>query len=364
MSTASAAVLRMVEIAKAFPIRSPILRRVVSTVRAVDGCSLSVHPGETVGLVGESGSGKSTLGRLALRLIIPTSGRVILDGTDITDLSHAELRPLRRKIQMVFQDPYSTLDPHAPISDSIAEPLRNHLDLRGSNLRRRVGELLDQVRLSPTYIDRYPHEFSGGQLQRIAIARAIALNPKVVVADEPVSSLDVSTQAQVLGLLEDLRTQLGMAYLFISHDLSVVNHISDRIAVMYLGRIVECGAAEEVVRRPRHPYTEALLSAVPIPVPSSERRRRTLLTGDPPSPTNPPSGCHFHTRCPQVMEVCRSVDPPMVTMESGTQVACHLFTTEVHVDLPGVTGRPAASRKVDTDAASNPVGAVGDASPR
>ncbi len=342
-------VLQLDDMTKVFPIKSPFLRRVIGRVRAVDHVSLAVHAGETLGLVGESGSGKSTLGRLALRLIEPTSGRITLEGTDITDLDGSELRLVRRNIQMVFQDPYSSLDPHATIADSVGEPLHTHLGMRGKERDDRVTELLERVRLSRRYLDRYPHEFSGGQLQRIALARALALNPKVIVADEPVSSLDVSTQAQVLELLMELQSELGLTYLFISHDLSVVDRISERVAVMYLGRIVEIGRTAEVIGNPQHPYTQALLSAVPVPDPARANRGRIVLMGDPPSPANPPSGCRFRTRCPHVMDVCSAVDPPATLTAGGTTVYCHLHAADgaeavsVALDPP----RPPAERRGD-----------------
>ncbi len=338
------AVLQFENVSKLFPVRSPLMRRVTGRVRAVDGTSLEVRAGETVGLVGESGSGKSTLGRLGLRLLEPTAGRIVLAGRDITRLSPGQLRPLRRDIQMIFQDPYSSLDPHAPIAASIGEPLQVHLGIRGAERDRLVGEALDKVRLSRSYLERYPHEFSGGQLQRIALARALAVHPKIIVADEPCSSLDVSIQAQVLGLLQDLQRDLGIAYLFISHDLSVVNHVSDRIAVMYLGRIVESGPTDEIINRPRHPYTQALLSAVPVPDPTVARRHRLALTGEPPSPARLPTGCRFQTRCPQVMDVCRTDDPPPVESESGTTVFCHLYTSSGNGGQPsGRAGEPLGS---------------------
>jgi len=318
-------VLELDEVTKSFPIRSSVLRRVVGHVSAVDRVSLSVATGETLGLVGESGSGKTTLGRLALRLVKPTSGRVAVNGRDVSRLSASQMRPLRRSMQMVFQDPYSSLDPHATIGSSVGEPLHTHLGLSGRERGTRVGELLDRVGLDKGSASRYPHEFSGGQLQRIALARALALNPSIVVADEPVSSLDVSTQAQVVGLLEDLQREFGVAYLFISHDVSVVSSISNRIAVMYLGRIAEIGRRESIIRQPQHPYTQALLSAVPVPDPARARQPRAVLTGDPPSPANPPAGCRFHTRCPHVMDVCRTVEPAPSVTATGSTVFCHLY---------------------------------------
>jgi peptide/nickel transport system ATP-binding protein len=310
-----------------FPVQSKVLRRVVAHVRAVDGVSFSISKGQTLGLVGESGSGKSTTARLVLRLIEPNSGSVALDGVDVTELNKTELRRTRRKMQIVFQDPYSSLDPRSTIAESVGEPLEVHEGLHGKARDERVAELLAEVGLDRRYVSRYPHEFSGGQRQRIAVARALALRPELLICDEPVSSLDVSTQSQVINLLDDLQNRLGLTCLFIAHDLSVVRHISDRIAVMYLGRIVEIGDAEQVYTRPTHPYTEALLSAIPVPDPVEQRsRQRIVLNGDIPSPVNPPKGCRFHTRCPYAMEVCAQQDPPPFTNDLGTTVWCHLHT--------------------------------------
>ena len=293
-----------------FRVQSKVLRRVVGHVKAVDGVSFSIAKGQTLGLVGESGSGKSTTARLVLRLIEPNAGTVSLDGIDVTKLDKTELRHARRKMQIVFQDPYSSLDPRSTIGESVGEPLEVHEGLHGRARDERVGDLLGEVGLDRRYVSRYPHEFSGGQRQRIAVARALALRPELLICDEPVSSLDVSTQSQVINLLDELQDRLGLTCLFIAHDLSVVRHISDRIAVMYLGRIVEIGDAEQVYTRPTHPYTEALLSAIPVPDPAEQRRRaRIVLNGDIPSPFNPPSGCRFHTRCPYAMEVCSEEDP-------------------------------------------------------
>ena len=324
----AAPLLELRNLSKSFPVRSGLLKRVVGQVQAVDGIDLTVHQGETVGLVGESGSGKSTVARVALRLIEPTGGTIWFDGQDMTALDQGELRRHRRGMQMVFQDPYSSLDPRATIGDTIGEPLAVHEHLRKGQREARAAELLRQVGLAPQYLRRYPHEFSGGQRQRIAIARALALRPRLLICDEPVSSLDVSTQSQVINLLIDLQQELGLAYLFIAHDLSVVRHMSDRIAVMYLGQIVELGPAESVYRTPRHPYTEALLSAIPIPDPVHQReRRRIVLVGDVPSPLHPPSGCHFRTRCPYAMPICAEQAPERFVASDGTAVACHLHTT-------------------------------------
>jgi oligopeptide/dipeptide ABC transporter ATP-binding protein len=318
---------------KAFPLTSGVLRRVTGSVRAVDGVSFTVARGETLGLVGESGSGKSTTARLVLRLVAPTAGTITFDGTDLRALDDRTLRRARRRAQMVFQDPYSSLDPRRTIAESVGEPLEVHEGLGRRDRDERVAGLLEQVGLGRHALGRYPHEFSGGQRQRIAIARALAPGPDLLVCDEPLSSLDVSTQSQVINLLVDLRERLGIATLFISHDVSVVRHLAHRIAVMYLGRIVEIGPAEEIATRPTHPYTHALLSAVPVPDPTVERRRRIVLAGDPPSPVDPPTGCRFHPRCPWVMDVCRAVDPPPYTAATGTTVYCHL-----HTDGPALAG--------------------------
>jgi len=327
--------LDLTALTKVFPIRSPLVRRVVGHVRAVDDVTLTVHGAETLGLVGESGSGKSTLGRLALRLIEPTEGRVVLAGQDITGLPAGKLRAQRKNGQMIFQDPYSSLDPRSTIADNVGEPLKTHFGLSRAERETRVADLLEQVNLKRDYVHRFPHEFSGGQLQRIALARALAVRPRLIVADEPVSSLDVSTQAQILKLLDALQNDFGVAYLFISHDLSVVRHISNRIAVMYLGQIVEIGDNDEVATKPAHPYTAALLSAVPIPAPRIQRsRRRIVLAGDLPSASHIPSGCRFHTRCPYVMDVCRDVVPEPYVTPGGTTVRCHL-----HQQGPMLSGR-------------------------
>lgn len=297
-------------------------------VHAVNGINLTVGQGETVGLVGESGSGKSTTGRAILRLVPIERGSVRIDGTDVASLAKRELRRARRDMQMVFQDPYSSLDPAMLVADSIGEPLEVHEGLKGEARDKRVRELLEVVRLSPDHLHRYPYEFSGGQRQRLAIARAVALRPRLIVCDEAVSALDVSTQNQIINLLEDLRTEFGIAYLFIAHDLAVVRHISHRTAVMYLGRIVEQGETERVYTRAAHPYTQALLSAIPVPNPVRARtRRRIVLEGDIPDPADLPSGCAFHTRCVYAMDVCREVVPQMTAVNGGGEVACHLQTS-------------------------------------
>ena len=309
-----------------FPIKSGIvLDRHVGDIKAVDDVTLDIRQGETLGLVGESGCGKSTVGRAILRLYEPTAGRIVFDGQDITGLDEAELRPLRRRMQMVFQDPFASLNPRHSVGRMVAEPLRVH-GLGGCrDVSRRVRELLEIVGLPSDAASRYPHEFSGGQRQRIGLARALALNPDFVVADEPVSALDVSIQAQIINLLEELQSEFQLTYLFIAHDLAVVRHISDRIAVMYLGSIVEISPAEELYSRPLHPYTISLLSAVPIPDPTVERERETiLLAGDLPSPANPPPACRFHTRCPYVQPTrCRDEVPPLRPLSTGHLVACH-----------------------------------------
>jgi oligopeptide transport system ATP-binding protein len=307
-----------------FPITSGFLiQRKVGAIKAVDGISFDIKRGETLGLVGESGCGKSTTGRALLQLYRPTSGDVFFEGANLTKLSGERLRRMRRRMQMIFQDPYASLNPRMTVGDIIGEPLVVHNISSGQGRRERVQELLRIVGLNPYFVNRYPHEFSGGQRQRIGVARALAVQPDFIVCDEPISALDVSIQAQIINLLEELQSQFNLTYLFIAHDLSVVRHISDRIAVMYLGKIVELTGRKELYDRPLHPYTQALLSAVPIPDPVvEEKRRRVILEGDVPSPANPPLGCHFCTRCPVVMDICKEQEPEFVDVGDGHWVAC------------------------------------------
>jgi oligopeptide transport system ATP-binding protein len=319
-----AALLDVRHVKKYFPIRKGVLQREVAHVHAVDDVSFAVSEGETLGLVGESGCGKSTLGRTLVRLLEPTAGEIIFDGAPIQNLGTRRLRPLRREMQMVFQDPYASLNPRKRVGTIVSDPMRIHDLGSRSEQKKRVNEILETVGLSPEHYNRFPHEFSGGQRQRIGIARALALRPKLIVADEPVSALDVSIQSQMLNLLDDLQNEFNLTYVFIAHDLGVVRHVSDRIAVMYLGKIVELAPADELYVRPIMPYTEALLSAVPIPDPDlAEKRERIVLEGDVPSPINPPSGCRFHPRCRYATDVCKQIEPPLVDYGNGHLAACH-----------------------------------------
>ena len=318
-------VLRVEGLQKLFPVRRGVLQRVAGHVRAVDGVSFAIQAGETLCLVGESGCGKSTVGKTILRLQEPTGGRIWLGGTDVTELDEEQMRVHRRQVQMVFQDPYSSLNPRMRAGQIIAEPLENFGMAEGADKERQVHALLEKVGLRKDAAERFPFEFSGGQRQRLGIARALALNPKLIVADEPVSALDVSVQAQVLNLLMDLQEEFGLAYLFVSHDLAVVEHIGHRIAVMYLGRIVELAPKDRIFAQPLHPYSEALMAAAPIADPKA-RRKRLVIEGDVPSPMNPPAGCHFHTRCPYAEARCRQEYPPLQEIAPGHVVACHLRT--------------------------------------
>ena len=319
--------VKVLNLKKHFPINRGVLRRQVGAVQAVDGLTFDIYKGETLGLVGESGCGKSTTGRAILQLLVPTDGQVFYEEKELTGLNKSDLRKSRRDMQMIFQDPYASLNPRMTVGNIVGEPLQIHNIGNNKSRKERTQELLGLVGLNPYFINRYPHEFSGGQRQRIGIARALATNPSFIVADEPISALDVSIQAQVVNLLDDLKVDLGLTYLFIAHDLSMVRYISDRVAVMYLGRIVELSNRDEVFDHPLHPYTQALLSAIPIPDPDKEdKRQRLILEGDVPSPANPPQACRFHPRCSYATEICTMEDPPFRNMDNKEiphQVACH-----------------------------------------
>ncbi len=316
--------LEVRDLTKHFPIRRGLLQRQVGAVQAVDGLTFDVRTGETLALVGESGCGKTTTGRMLTRLIEPTAGTILLEGRDITHLSVAKMRPLRRDVQMIFQDPFSSLNPRHTVGTIVGAPFRLQNIKTPNGVKKAVQDLLELVGLSPEHYNRYPHEFSGGQRQRIGIARSLALKPKLIVADEPVSALDVSIQAQVVNLLEDLQDELGLTYVVIAHDLSVVRHMSDRVAVMYLGKMVEIASRDSLYSTPMHPYTTALMSAVPIPdTRRRQHRERIRLQGDVPSPINPPPACRFNTRCWKAQEICRTVEPPLAELAAGHQVACH-----------------------------------------
>ena len=330
MAAERAPLVEVRNLKKYFPVtRGLIIQRHVGDIKAVDDVSFNIYSGETLGLVGESGSGKTTVGRTMLRLYEPTAGQVVFDGTDLMSIRGGELRSMRRRMQMIFQDPYASLNPRMTVGSIVGEPLEVHRVAAGKEMRERVQELLRLVGLNPYFVNRYPHAFSGGQRQRIGIARALALNPDLIICDEPISSLDVSIQAQVVNLLEDLQDQLGLTYLFIAHDLSMVRHISDRMAVMYLGKIVELADRNEIYLNPLHPYTQALMSAVPVPDPEvEEKRQRVILEGDLPSPAHPPVGCNFSTRCPVVMDTCLEVEPEFIEVSPAHFSACHLVERE------------------------------------
>jgi peptide/nickel transport system ATP-binding protein/oligopeptide transport system ATP-binding protein len=340
-------ILRVEDLYKHFPIRAGIMKRTVGQIHAVDGVDLSIHAGETLGLVGESGCGKTTLSRTLIRLTDPTKGKIEFNGRDITHLSRRQLRDIRSEMQIVFQDPYASLNPRMTVRDIVGEPLVIHHRGRGKEGRARIDELLRVVGLSPEHANRFPHEFSGGQRQRIGVARALALNPQLIILDEPVSALDVSIRAQVVNLLESLQRDFGLTYIFVAHDLSVVRHVSDRVAVMYLGKVVEIGTKHDIYDRPSHPYTQALLSAVPIEEPGQRgKRARIVLEGDVPSPANPPSGCRFRTRCWRAQAICAEEEPELVDRGTGHPTACHFAEVVKPLDVAEALPEDAPTAKL------------------